>query len=37
VKAGIDAEVEHAVAAAIEFAETSPFPNPKELHTDVYA
>src|SRR5215471_4928609 len=37
VKAGIDAEVEQEVAAAIEFAETSPFPDPKELHTDVYA
>jgi pyruvate dehydrogenase E1 component alpha subunit len=37
MKAGIDAEVEREVAAAIEFAETSPFPDPQELHTDVYA
>ena len=37
VKAGIDAEVEHAVSAAIEFAEASPFPDPAELYTNVYA
>jgi pyruvate dehydrogenase E1 component alpha subunit len=37
VKAGIDAEIEHEIAAAIEFAEASPFPEPKELYTHVYA
>jgi|SRR5690349_21512772 pyruvate dehydrogenase E1 component alpha subunit len=37
LKESIDADVERAVAAAIEFAESSPFPEPKELHTDVYA
>jgi TPP-dependent pyruvate/acetoin dehydrogenase alpha subunit len=37
LKASIDAEIEQEVAAAIEFAETSPFPDPKELYTDVYA
>jgi TPP-dependent pyruvate/acetoin dehydrogenase alpha subunit len=37
VKAGIDAEVEQEVAAAIAFAEASPFPEPKELYTNVYA
>jgi pyruvate dehydrogenase E1 component alpha subunit len=36
-KAAIDAEIEREVAAAIAFAETSPFPDPKELYTDVYA
>ena len=36
-RAGIDTEVERAVAAAIEFAEASRFPDTKELHTDVYA
>ena len=37
VKAGIDAEVESEITAAVEFAETSPFPDPKELYTHVYA
>lgn len=37
VKASTDAEVESAIAAAVEFAENSPFPNPQELYTDVYA
>jgi pyruvate dehydrogenase E1 component alpha subunit len=36
-KANLDAEIEREIAAAIEFAETSPFPEPKELYTDVYA
>lgn len=36
-KAKIDAEIEREIAAALEFAETSPFPDPKELYTDVYA
>lgn len=33
----IDAEVEQEIAAAIEFAESSPWPEPGELHTHVYA
>jgi TPP-dependent pyruvate/acetoin dehydrogenase alpha subunit len=37
VKASIDAEIEREIAGAIEFAETSPFPDPKELYTHVYA
>jgi TPP-dependent pyruvate/acetoin dehydrogenase alpha subunit len=37
VRANLDGEVEREVAAAIDFAETSPFPDPKELYTDVYA
>jgi TPP-dependent pyruvate/acetoin dehydrogenase alpha subunit len=37
LKAQIDAEVEREIAAAVDFAETSPFPEPKELYTDVYA
>lgn len=37
VRASIDAEIEREIAAAIEFAETSPFPDPQELYTDVYA
>ncbi len=37
VKMAIDAEVEQSVAAAVEFAENSPFPPTSELHTDVYA
>jgi pyruvate dehydrogenase E1 component alpha subunit len=37
VKAAIDAEIEGAIAAAIEFAENSPFPDAEELHTHVYA
>jgi pyruvate dehydrogenase E1 component alpha subunit len=36
-KAAIDAEVESEIAAAIDFAENSPFPHPKELYTNVYA
>ena len=34
--AKIEAEVEAEIAEAIEFAETSPFPEPDELYTDVY-
>jgi TPP-dependent pyruvate/acetoin dehydrogenase alpha subunit len=37
VKAEIDSAIEREIAAAIDFAETSPFPDPKELHTNVYA
>jgi len=37
VRAEIDADIEAQVAAAIEFAENSPFPDPKELYTHVYA
>ena len=37
IRAAIDAEVEEAVAGAIHFAETSPFPDVKELYTHVYA
>jgi pyruvate dehydrogenase E1 component alpha subunit len=37
IKAGIDADVERDVAAAIEFAEASPFPDAGELYTNVYA
>lgn len=37
VKAAIDAEIETEIAEAIDFAETSPFPDPKELYTHVYA
>ena len=33
----IDAQVEQEIAAAIDFAENSPFPEPKEIYTDVYA
>ncbi len=36
-RARIDAEVEKRVAASIAFAEKSPFPAAKELHTHVYA
>jgi len=36
-KARLDTEIEKEIAAAIDFAETSPFPEPKELHTNVYA
>ena len=35
--ARIRAEVERVVAESIEFAETSPFPEPSELYTDVFA
>lgn len=37
VKAGIDARIEREIAAAIEFAEISPFPDPRQLYTHVYA
>jgi TPP-dependent pyruvate/acetoin dehydrogenase alpha subunit len=37
IKEAIDAEVEHELAAAIAFAESSPFPDSAELHTHVYA
>jgi TPP-dependent pyruvate/acetoin dehydrogenase alpha subunit len=37
VRASVDAEIEREIAAAINFAETSPFPDPKELYTNVYA
>lgn len=37
VRAAVAAEVEAEVAAAIEFAECSPFPDAKELFTHVYA
>ena len=33
----IDTEVEAEIAAAIAFAEASPFPGPEELTTHVYA
>jgi pyruvate dehydrogenase E1 component alpha subunit len=36
-RAAVEAEVEREIAAAIEFAESSPFPEPKELFTYVYA
>jgi pyruvate dehydrogenase E1 component alpha subunit len=36
-KAAIDVEIEREIAAAIDFAETSPFPDPEELLTNVYA
>ena len=36
-KASLDAAIEREIAAAIDFAETSPFPDPKELYTNVYA
>jgi TPP-dependent pyruvate/acetoin dehydrogenase alpha subunit len=37
VKSSIDVEIEREIAEAIEFAEISPFPDPKELYTHVYA
>lgn len=37
VKNRIDQRVEEEIAAAIAFAEASPFPDPSELFTDVYA
>jgi pyruvate dehydrogenase E1 component alpha subunit len=37
VRAAVEAEVEREIAAAIDFAENSPFPEAKELFTDVYA
>jgi TPP-dependent pyruvate/acetoin dehydrogenase alpha subunit len=36
-RAAIDAEIEREIADAIEFAETSPFPEISALHTDVFA
>jgi pyruvate dehydrogenase E1 component alpha subunit len=36
-RARIDVEIEAAIAAAIEFAENSSFPNPEELLTNVFA
>lgn len=36
-RARIDAEIEHDVAAALDFAESSPFPTPDRLLTDVFA
>jgi TPP-dependent pyruvate/acetoin dehydrogenase alpha subunit len=33
----IDAEVEEEIAEAVQFAELSPFPDTKELFTDVFA
>jgi TPP-dependent pyruvate/acetoin dehydrogenase alpha subunit len=37
VKSEIDSAIEREIAAAIQFAETSPFPDPEELYTNVYA
>jgi pyruvate dehydrogenase E1 component alpha subunit len=37
IKAEIDSTIEREIAAAIQFAETSPFPDPEELYTNVYA
>ena len=37
VRSAVEAEVERAIAAAIDFAENSPFPEVEELFTDVYA
>jgi TPP-dependent pyruvate/acetoin dehydrogenase alpha subunit len=37
VKASVDTEIEREIAAAIDLAETSPFPDPEELYTHVYA
>jgi len=36
-KAAIDAEVEAELAASVNFAETSPWPDAKELYSDVFA
>ena len=36
-RAAIDAEVEREIAAAIQFAESSPFPESKALYTNVFA
>lgn len=36
-RAAIDAEIEQELAAAVEFAESSPFPAAKELYANVYA
>jgi len=36
-RAAIDTEVEHEIADAIAFAETSPFPAIEALHTNVFA
>jgi len=37
LKATIDAEIEAELAAAVNFAETSPWPDAKELYSDVFA
>ena len=37
IRLGIDHEIEEEIAAAFAFAENSPFPDPGELCTDVYA
>jgi TPP-dependent pyruvate/acetoin dehydrogenase alpha subunit len=37
VKAAIESQVENEIAAAIDFAEASAFPDPQELYTNVYA
>ena len=36
-RARIDAEIEHDIAVALDFAESSPFPTPDRLLTDVFA
>ena len=36
-RSSIEADVENEIAAAIEFAENSPFPEPSELYTHVHA
>jgi TPP-dependent pyruvate/acetoin dehydrogenase alpha subunit len=36
-RAAIDAEIEREIADAVQFAETSPFPESKALYTNVYA
>jgi TPP-dependent pyruvate/acetoin dehydrogenase alpha subunit len=36
-QAAIDRQIEKEIAAAIDFAETSSFPDPRELYTNVYA
>jgi pyruvate dehydrogenase E1 component alpha subunit len=33
----IEAQVKEQVEKAVKFAEESPFPDPKELYTDIYA
>jgi TPP-dependent pyruvate/acetoin dehydrogenase alpha subunit len=37
LRASVDAEIEQEIVEALEFAEKSPFPAAKELHTNVYA
>jgi len=36
-RAAIDGEIEHEIADAIAFAETSPFPAIEAIHTNVFA